>query len=181
VRDALETQRNGSAQQTLALHMAEKWRDDLIADDAALPLWLQAHPATDVQQLRALIRQARKDAPADADAISRGLAPRKGRAYREIFQLVRAALEGDEARHPMPLRRTPTMADHDPVTIGIVSVSDRASTGVYEDKGLPALQRLAHAGTEEPAHLRGAPDARRAGAHRRHPASSWWTPAARWC
>ena len=28
----------------------------------------------------------------------------------------------------------------DPVTIGIVSISDRASTGAYEDKGLPALQ-----------------------------------------
>ncbi len=30
--------------------------------------------------------------------------------------------------------------EHDPVKIGIVSISDRASTGVYEDKGLPALQ-----------------------------------------
>ena len=29
---------------------------------------------------------------------------------------------------------------HDPVRIGIVSVSDRASTGVYVDKGLPALK-----------------------------------------
>ena len=29
---------------------------------------------------------------------------------------------------------------HDPVKIGIVSISDRASSGVYEDKGLPALQ-----------------------------------------
>ena len=29
---------------------------------------------------------------------------------------------------------------HDPVRIGIVSVSDRASAGVYQDKGLPALQ-----------------------------------------
>jgi molybdopterin adenylyltransferase len=28
----------------------------------------------------------------------------------------------------------------EPVRIGIVSVSDRASSGVYEDKGLPALQ-----------------------------------------
>jgi molybdopterin adenylyltransferase len=26
------------------------------------------------------------------------------------------------------------------VRIGIVSISDRASSGVYEDKGLPALQ-----------------------------------------
>jgi molybdopterin adenylyltransferase len=31
-------------------------------------------------------------------------------------------------------------AQHDSVKIGIVSISDRASTGVYEDKGLPALQ-----------------------------------------
>ncbi len=31
-------------------------------------------------------------------------------------------------------------AKHDFVKIGIVSISDRASTGVYEDKGLPALQ-----------------------------------------
>jgi molybdopterin adenylyltransferase len=29
---------------------------------------------------------------------------------------------------------------HDPITIGIVSISDRASSGVYEDKGLPALK-----------------------------------------
>ena len=29
---------------------------------------------------------------------------------------------------------------HDPVRIGIVSVSDRASQGTYEDRGLPALR-----------------------------------------
>lgn len=29
---------------------------------------------------------------------------------------------------------------HDAVKIGIVSISDRASSGVYEDKGLPSLQ-----------------------------------------
>ena len=35
------------------------------------------------------------------------------------------------------------MSDHtsiDAVRVGIVSISDRASSGVYEDKGLPALQ-----------------------------------------
>ena len=31
-------------------------------------------------------------------------------------------------------------SDFDPVTIGIVSISDRASSGVYQDQGLPALQ-----------------------------------------
>jgi molybdopterin adenylyltransferase len=30
--------------------------------------------------------------------------------------------------------------EFDTVRIGIVSTSDRASSGVYEDKGLPALQ-----------------------------------------
>lgn len=93
VRDALEEQRGGSAQQTLALHMAEKWRDDLIADDDALPKWLQAYPDTDVQQLRALIRQARKDTQPDAASVAKGLAPRRGRAYRDIFQIVRDALD----------------------------------------------------------------------------------------
>ncbi|HWI77711.1 MAG TPA: molybdopterin adenylyltransferase [Ramlibacter sp.] len=33
-----------------------------------------------------------------------------------------------------------SLAKFDPVKIGIVSISDRASTGVYEDKGLPALK-----------------------------------------
>ncbi len=32
------------------------------------------------------------------------------------------------------------MNPHDPVRIGLVSVSDRASRGVYEDKGIPALK-----------------------------------------
>ena len=32
------------------------------------------------------------------------------------------------------------MSDHDPVRIGIVSVSDRASGGVYADQGVPALR-----------------------------------------
>ncbi|MCW5660136.1 MAG: molybdopterin adenylyltransferase [Burkholderiaceae bacterium] len=32
------------------------------------------------------------------------------------------------------------MSEFDPVRIGLVSVSDRASAGVYEDKGLPALK-----------------------------------------
>jgi ribosome-associated protein len=96
IRSALEEQRSGSAQQTLALHMAEKWRDDLIASDDALQKWLEVHPGTDIQQLRALVRQARKDAQPDQDAISKGLAPRRSRAYREIFQIVRDQLEQED-------------------------------------------------------------------------------------
>jgi molybdopterin adenylyltransferase len=39
---------------------------------------------------------------------------------------------------------------HDPVKIGIVSISDRASSGVYEDKGLPALQSWLTAALQNP-------------------------------
>ena len=35
---------------------------------------------------------------------------------------------------------TATLPPPEPVRIGLVSISDRASSGVYEDKGIPALQ-----------------------------------------
>ena len=88
IREAINEQLNGSADLTLALHLAEQWRDKLIADDAALGTWLEEHPSTDSQQLRALVRQARKDAKPEKP----GEAPRHGKSYREIFQLVRQTL-----------------------------------------------------------------------------------------
>lgn len=88
IRAAIDEQKNGSAQLTLALHLAEQWRDKLIASDDALGEWLTEHPDTDAQQLRALVRQARKDAKPEKP----GEAPRHGKSYREIFQLVRQAL-----------------------------------------------------------------------------------------
>ena len=33
-----------------------------------------------------------------------------------------------------------TVVNAEPVTIGLISISDRASSGVYEDKGIPALE-----------------------------------------
>lgn len=94
IRNALDVQRNGSAKEAMALHEAEKWRDDLIARDEALQLWIDRFPDTDTQQLRALVRQARKETPPDPDAVSKGLAPRHGRAYRDIFQIVKQHLAG---------------------------------------------------------------------------------------
>jgi ribosome-associated protein len=92
VRAALEEQRAGSASESLSLHEAERWRDDLIAREEAFGEWVIAHPESDTQQLRALVRQARKDRQATQDEISQGLGPRHGRAYREIFQLVKEYL-----------------------------------------------------------------------------------------
>ena len=98
VRHALELQRLGHSYDTEQLHQAEQWRDRLIESDEAVQEWIAHHPGTDIQQLRALVRQARKDAPApDKAAVSQGLAPRQGRAYREIFQLVKATLKGEDS------------------------------------------------------------------------------------
>ncbi|MDO9285732.1 MAG: molybdopterin adenylyltransferase [Aquabacterium sp.] len=44
------------------------------------------------------------------------------------------------------------MSDHDPVKIGLVSVSDRASAGVYDDKGIPALQDWLGRALKNPIH-----------------------------
>ncbi|MBK7006650.1 MAG: DUF615 domain-containing protein [Burkholderiales bacterium] len=89
IRTALEEQHTPSAEATMALHAAEQWRDRLIADEDAMGQWMNISPGTDSQQLRALIRQARKDAKPEKP----GEALRHGRAYRDIFQLVREQLQ----------------------------------------------------------------------------------------
>jgi ribosome-associated protein len=88
VRSALGEQHRGPAEEAAALHEAERWRDRLIADDDALGGWVETHPGTDIQQLRALVRQARKDIRAGRP----GEAPRQGKAYRDVFQLVHMQL-----------------------------------------------------------------------------------------
>jgi ribosome-associated protein len=96
IEAAIDEQRKPSAQATLALHQAEQWRDKLVADDEALTRWLQQDPDADVQQLRALIRQARKDQAAITERPGEAL--RHGKAFREIFQMVKAVLsKGDDA------------------------------------------------------------------------------------
>lgn len=91
IRTALVEQHTPSARETQLLHAAEQWRDRLIADDDALGQWVNTFPDTDVQQLRALIRQARKDAKPE----KAGEAPRHGRSYRDIFQIVREHLSNE--------------------------------------------------------------------------------------
>ena len=92
MRDALSVQHNGSAEETQLLHLAEAWRERLLKDDSAMEEWQSSYPGTDSQQLRALLRQARKDGLPDKASVSQGLLPRQGRAYRDIFQILRQHL-----------------------------------------------------------------------------------------
>jgi ribosome-associated protein len=91
IRTALIEQHTPSALETQTLHQAEIWRDRLVNEDDALGQWITLSPSTDSQQLRALVRQARKDAKPEKP----GGAVRHGRAYRDIFQIVRGQLLGE--------------------------------------------------------------------------------------
>lgn len=64
-----------------AFHALEHWRDRLLNDDQAITEWLARHPATDAQQLRQLIRNARKEAAENKP-------PKSSRA---LFRLLRDA------------------------------------------------------------------------------------------
>jgi len=98
VRTALTEQNSGSAHENLMLHLAETWRERLLNSEDAVGEWLVKCPDTDAQQLRALIRQARKDAVPEKP----GAAVRHGRAYRELFAMVREHVADTE-----PAAKTP--------------------------------------------------------------------------
>jgi len=90
LREAVASLQLGHAKDSLALHEAERWRAELIASDDALTGWLEQHPGADVQQLRSLIRAARKDAAAAPEQ-------RSGRAFRDLFQYIKSQKPTDPA------------------------------------------------------------------------------------
>jgi ribosome-associated protein len=71
----------GDSRTAVALmHSAERWRDRLISDDAALTEFVGTCPGADVQWLRASIRAARRE-------VEGGRAPRHARAlYRWLHE-----------------------------------------------------------------------------------------------
>ncbi|MEN9545112.1 MAG: hypothetical protein RLZZ598_1945 [Pseudomonadota bacterium] len=94
IREAVASFRLGHARNALALHQVEVWRSDLIANDSAITRWIRQYPQSDVQQLRQLLRAARRDVQPDT---APGLAQRQQRAYRDLFQWLRAVLEAEPA------------------------------------------------------------------------------------
>ncbi len=83
LRAALAALEGGSAQARARRQRLERWRERLIEDDAALTLFAREHGGADIQALRALIRNARKE-------LAAGRAPH---AQRELFRRLREAME----------------------------------------------------------------------------------------
>jgi ribosome-associated protein len=61
IEHALDGLSRKNAEARFAHHEIERWRDRLIADDAAMTKYVSAYPTSDRAQLRALVRAARKD------------------------------------------------------------------------------------------------------------------------
>lgn len=93
LREAVAAAQLGRAHDALALHRAEHWRAELVADDDALTRWMAEHPDTDLQRLRTLIRNARKDATLPPEQ-------RHGRAWRELFQFLKPLLAAAVSANP---------------------------------------------------------------------------------
>ncbi len=79
VQRMLDSWRGASKADTAALHALERKRDRLLKDDDALTALLSEYPQADVQQLRTLIRNARKEQAEN----------KPPKAYREIFQVLK--------------------------------------------------------------------------------------------
>ncbi|MEN9418573.1 MAG: hypothetical protein RI988_2193 [Pseudomonadota bacterium] len=89
LREALAQAKLGGARDALQLHQAEAWRATLLADDDALTRWAREQPASDLQHLRQLVRQARAEA---REAATPGQATRQSRAHRDLFRFIRSCL-----------------------------------------------------------------------------------------
>jgi len=79
IQAVLDSWKGASKAETAAMHALERRREKLLADDKALTELKQRHPEADVQHLRTLIRNARKEQAEQ----------KPPKAYREIFQILK--------------------------------------------------------------------------------------------
>jgi ribosome-associated protein len=81
IRERLAAIEGSSARATAEHRRLEAWRERLLADEEALTEFAAAFPGTDLQGLRSLLRNARKE-------MKEGKPPR---AYRELFRFLKDA------------------------------------------------------------------------------------------
>ena len=79
INRTIESWRGLSKADTLLMHALENQREKLLADERALTEFLHKYPQADIQQLRTLIRNAKKETAAN----------KPPKAYREIYRLLK--------------------------------------------------------------------------------------------
>ncbi|HZP85818.1 MAG TPA: ribosome biogenesis factor YjgA [Burkholderiales bacterium] len=83
----LETWKGNSRAATVYLHQLERWRSRLLADDEALTALAAAYPACDVQRVRQLVRNARREQAEELPPAS----------FRALFQALKEILPAPDA------------------------------------------------------------------------------------
>ncbi len=81
--EKLKQLKGSSTAATALLHRIERYRTEMIANDEVITQFLSQFPSVDAQPLRAMVRNARKEAEQ----------AKPPKAYRELFQLIKTALE----------------------------------------------------------------------------------------
>lgn len=79
IQKTIDSWKGASKSETAAMHALERRRDKLLANDTAVTELMAEHPEIDAQQLRTMIRNARKEQAEN----------KPPKAYREIFQLLK--------------------------------------------------------------------------------------------
>jgi len=88
IRRQLESVQAGATREVAILHRAERWRERLLADEGAMAEFVATFPGTDVQRLRTLLRNAKREM---ADS-------RPPRFFRELLRNIReTVLNNDRA------------------------------------------------------------------------------------
>jgi ribosome-associated protein len=83
IRARIDAWRGQSREATAQMHAIERWRERLIENDAALTEFANEHPGADLQALRTLIRETRRERAAE----------RPPRHFRDLFRLLRDAMQ----------------------------------------------------------------------------------------
>ena len=86
IRDQLESVQAGAVKDVAILHRAERWREQLLADEAALAGFVSSFPSTDVQKLRTLLRNAKRESEQQ----------KSRRYFRELLRSIRQTLLDNE-------------------------------------------------------------------------------------
>lgn len=86
IQRTLDSWKGLSKADTAAMHALERGREKLLANDNALTELMAEHPDLDVQHMRTLIRNARREQAEN----------KPPKAYREIFQILKQLQAGEE-------------------------------------------------------------------------------------
>lgn len=83
LREAVDRYKGDSKAEVGDMHLAERWRERLLDEETALAEFSSAYPETDFQQLRTLIRNAKKERSTQ----------KPPRDFRKLYQLVREQID----------------------------------------------------------------------------------------